>query len=89
MAKTQLEKKLEEAQVADIVAFLESLTGEFPEQTMPRLPVTPGDLLSDPLKNKPEGGTFGFVFFRSWFLIHCHPVSKSLFPEPTGRPPPG
>ncbi len=38
MAKIQLGKDLEDAQVADIVAFLESLTGKFPEQTMPRLP---------------------------------------------------
>lgn len=45
MAKTQLNKDLEEGEVADIVAFLNSLTGEFPQQTMPRLPPTPGDLL--------------------------------------------
>ncbi len=38
MAKTQLNKTLDEDQVNDIVAFLNSLTGEFPEQTMPRLP---------------------------------------------------
>lgn len=42
MAKTQLGKELSEAQVADIVAFLNGLTGEFPEQTLPRLPATPG-----------------------------------------------
>lgn len=41
MAKTQLDQELSEAQVADIVAFLNSLTGEFPQQTMPRLPATP------------------------------------------------
>jgi cytochrome c peroxidase len=45
MAKSQLNKDLSEAEAADIVAFLETLTGEFPEQTMPRLPPTPGDLL--------------------------------------------
>jgi cytochrome c peroxidase len=45
MAKTQLDKPLDDAQVKDIVAFLEALTGEFPQQTMPRLPATPGDLL--------------------------------------------
>ncbi len=45
MAKTQLNKDLEDQTVADITAFLEGLTGEFPEQTMPRLPPTPGDLL--------------------------------------------
>jgi len=41
MAKTQLGKELTEQQVSDIVAFLSSLTGEFPEQTLPRLPETP------------------------------------------------
>jgi cytochrome c peroxidase len=45
MAKVQLGKDLPDAQVADITAFLESLTGEFPKETMPRLPPTPGDLL--------------------------------------------
>jgi cytochrome c peroxidase len=45
MAKLQLDTELTDADVADIVAFLETLTGEFPEQTMPRLPPTPGDLL--------------------------------------------
>ena len=45
MAKTQLDKDLSDKQVKDIVAFLGSLDGEFPEQTMPRLPATPGDLL--------------------------------------------
>jgi cytochrome c peroxidase len=45
MGATQLDKTLSDAEVADIVAFLESLTGPFPQQTMPRLPPTPGDLL--------------------------------------------
>jgi len=45
MAKTQLNLDLPQDQVSDLVAFLEALTGEFPEQTMPRLPPTPGDLL--------------------------------------------
>jgi len=45
MASTQLDKTLTDAEVADIVAFLESLSGPFPQQTMPRLPPTPGDLL--------------------------------------------
>lgn len=40
MAKTQLDLDLKENQVADIVAFLASLTGEFPKQTMPQLPNT-------------------------------------------------
>lgn len=43
MAQTQLNRELSEDQVADIVAFLEGLTGEFPQQTLPRLPQTPGD----------------------------------------------
>jgi cytochrome c peroxidase len=41
MAKTQLGRDLKPAEVTDLVAFLEGLTGEFPEQTMPRLPVMP------------------------------------------------
>jgi cytochrome c peroxidase len=45
MAKLQLDKNLTADEVTDIVAFLESLTGKFPDQTMPRLPPTPGDLL--------------------------------------------
>ncbi len=42
MAKLQLDKDLSKAEVADIVAFLGSLTGPFPKQEMPRLPGTPG-----------------------------------------------
>jgi cytochrome c peroxidase len=42
MAKTQLGKDLAKDEVADIVAFLHSLTGEFPKQTMPTLPGTLG-----------------------------------------------
>ena len=42
MAKTQLNQDLETQQVKDIVAFLNALTGEFPEQEMPRLPATSG-----------------------------------------------
>ncbi len=45
MAQAQLNRDLSPEKIADIVAFLESLTGEFPTQTMPRLPPTPGDLL--------------------------------------------
>ncbi len=41
MAKTQLNKDLSDAQAADLVAFLNGLTGSFPEMTMPRLPATP------------------------------------------------
>jgi len=42
MAKLQLNKDLSEAQVEDIGAFLNGLTGEFPRQEMPRLPGYPG-----------------------------------------------
>lgn len=42
MAKLQLDKELSDEEVADIVAFLNALTGEFPKQEMPVLPGTPG-----------------------------------------------
>ncbi len=42
MAKTQLDRDLSRKQVRDIVAFLESLTGEIPPQVMPTLPQTEG-----------------------------------------------
>jgi cytochrome c peroxidase len=45
MARLQLDKALSDVEISDIVAFLETLTGQFPAQTMPRLPPTPGDLL--------------------------------------------
>ncbi|MDH5301020.1 MAG: cytochrome-c peroxidase [Gammaproteobacteria bacterium] len=38
MGATQLNKTLSDEEVADLSAFLKSLTGDFPEQTMPRLP---------------------------------------------------
>jgi cytochrome c peroxidase len=41
MAKTQLNKELQDGQVQEIVAFLNGLTGKFPQQTLPRLPATP------------------------------------------------
>ncbi|MDX8385891.1 MAG: cytochrome c peroxidase, partial [Gallionella sp.] len=40
MAKTQLNKTLAKKEVNDIVAFLNSLTGELPLQTLPILPPT-------------------------------------------------
>ncbi|NOT11558.1 MAG: cytochrome-c peroxidase [Methylococcaceae bacterium] len=43
MAKVQLGKELSKEETADIVAFLNSLTGEFPQQKMPMLPGTPGN----------------------------------------------
>ncbi len=45
MASTQLNRELTDAAVADIVAFLQSLSGPFPEIAMPRLPNAPGDLV--------------------------------------------
>jgi cytochrome c peroxidase len=42
MGKLQLDKELSKEEVADIVAFLNSLTGEFPKQQMPILPPTSG-----------------------------------------------
>ena len=43
MGKTQLNKNLSKKEIEQIVAFLkEGLTGEFPPQTMPRLPETLG-----------------------------------------------
>lgn len=42
MGRVQLNKDLSDEQVEDIVAFLNALTGEFPQQTMPRLPGTLG-----------------------------------------------
>ena len=42
MAKTQLNRDLTNTEVKQLVAFLKALTGEFPEQTMPRLPATEG-----------------------------------------------
>lgn len=42
MAKLQLDKDLSKEEIADIVAFLNALTGPFPKQQMPALPGTPG-----------------------------------------------
>ncbi len=42
MAKMQLDKDLSKEEIADIVAFLEGLTGQFPKQSMPTLPPTSG-----------------------------------------------
>lgn len=45
MAATQLDRELDAQEVADITAFLESLSGPFPELTLPRIPPGPGDLI--------------------------------------------
>jgi cytochrome c peroxidase len=42
MAKTQLNHDLTDDEAADIVAFLDALSGPFPKQYMPQLPPTPG-----------------------------------------------
>ncbi len=47
MAKAQLSKDLDDRQVADIVAFLNGLSGEFPQVAMPRLPDTPNSSVVD------------------------------------------
>ncbi len=47
MAKTQLEIELTQQQVEDIIAFLNTLTGEFPVITLPRLPAAPGQTVMD------------------------------------------
>lgn len=52
MAKVQLGKDLDDAQVSDIVAFLGSLTGRFPDQTMPRLPALEGATVIPPDSKK-------------------------------------
>ncbi len=50
MAVSQLGVELKESEVDEIVAFLSSLTGEFPEQTMPRLPGIVGESLVGSIK---------------------------------------
>ena len=47
MASTQLNRELDSAQTADIVAFLNALTGEFPKQVLPQLPPTLGRSIVD------------------------------------------
>jgi cytochrome c peroxidase len=42
MAKMQLNKKLSDSEIEDIVAFLNALSGPFPKQSLPELPGTPG-----------------------------------------------
>jgi cytochrome c peroxidase len=42
MAKVQLDKDLSKEEIADIVAFLDALTGQFPKQSLPTLPASSG-----------------------------------------------
>lgn len=46
MAKTQLDQDLTDAQVSDIVEFLNALTGKFPKITAPQLPLMVNDTLT-------------------------------------------
>ncbi len=48
MGKTQLNVDLTDQQVQDITVFLNTLTGKFPEQKMPRLPLTSNSSAIDP-----------------------------------------
>jgi len=50
MAASQLDKQLSDDEIGEIVAFLEALTGEFPAQTMPRLPGISGSSLVGSIK---------------------------------------
>jgi cytochrome c peroxidase len=45
MAKTELDKAVSRDEGTHILAFFATLTGDFPKQTMPRLPATPGTTL--------------------------------------------
>jgi len=45
MARVELNTTLKDHEVADIVAFLESLTGRLPAQTLPQLPPTPHNVV--------------------------------------------
>ena len=57
MAATELNRTLDEQQIADIVEFLKTLTGGFPQQTMPRLPDDNG--VSEALSSAPAVATGG------------------------------
>lgn len=48
MAKTQLNKDLNQEEVKNLVAFLNSLSGTIPAQTMPILPPTPNTTVVNP-----------------------------------------
>ena len=45
MATTQLDEKLTDENVADIVSFLAALEGDFPEITLPRIPSRSGETI--------------------------------------------
>ncbi len=56
MARTQLDKELTGKQMADIVAFLEALTGELPEMALPRLPSRSGHTIVEAGESQVMGG---------------------------------
>jgi len=64
MASTELDRALNEQQVADIVEFLKSLTGRFPAQSLPRLPDDNGveDAINHRKAPKRAGGVQMGVF---------------------------
>ena len=64
MAATELDRKLTEQQVADIVEFLKSLTGKFPAQTLPRLPDDAGieEAINTRKPPEPAGGVQMGIF---------------------------
>lgn len=51
MAKVELNKELTDQQVSDIISFLNTLVGEFPEQRMPRLPAMPNYPFQKPVSD--------------------------------------
>lgn len=57
MARTELNTVLSDQDAHDIVAFLETLTGKLPEQTLPRLPPTPHDVIWPWQLSQDSGGT--------------------------------
>ena len=60
MAACQLDTEVSDEQVQDVTAFLSSLTGEYPEQDMPRLPSPSGESMipaeAEQLDLNEEGG---------------------------------
>ncbi|SMP59589.1 cytochrome c peroxidase [Neorhodopirellula lusitana] len=48
MASTQLDEELTDKQVSDLIAFMATLEGDFPEIALPRLPSRVGESVIDP-----------------------------------------
>ncbi|WP_053061027.1 cytochrome-c peroxidase [Rhodopirellula islandica] len=49
MASTQLDEDLADEEVSELIAFLSTLEGRFPEITLPRLPSRSGESVIDPI----------------------------------------